>query len=145
MKKLIVFLLCLSLCASFAACKGSSPVETQPLVESTPADTEPSETAAPVFESFEDLAWTRETETCTEDIRFLADGGFRYSCSCGNPVNDADLCEGYTYDEESKVISLVFEETTEETVTQITVQSCDGKTLVLDFAGDVRTFNLAEN
>ena len=144
MKKLIIFLLCVALCAIFAACKSSNPVDTQPLV-SAPAENAPSETAAPVFESFEDLAWTRETNTCIETIRFLADGGFRYSCACGDPVNDADLCEGYDYDEESKIISLLFEETTEETITNITVQSCNGQTLVLDFAGDVRTFQLAEN
>ena len=145
MKKWMICLLCVVILLGLAACKTSEPAQTQPLSVSNPSETEPSETVAPVFEKFEGLTWTRDTESCTETIRFLADGGFRYSCGCGNPVNDADLCEGYAYDEESKLISLTYEETSDETITQIVVVRCDGKTLVLDFAGDVRTFHLAEN
>lgn len=145
MKKCVISLLCIVLCLALVGCKSSQPAETEPLEASTAVETAPSETAAPVFENFVGLSWTRDAEDCTETICFLEDGGFRYSCSCGNPVNDADLCEGYTYDEESKLISLTYEEVFDETISQISVESCDGQTLVLNFAGDVRTFQLAEN
>ena len=152
MKKLLVGLLVGAMvCFAFAGCRSSQPEVTEPPVGTNPVETTPVETtqttepAAPVFSSFEDMTWTRESETCTETIRFRSDGSCSYSCACGDPVNDADLCEGYRYDQESKTIVLEFVETTEETVTQITVQSCDGKTLVLDFAGDVRTFRLQED
>ena len=90
--------------------------------------------------SFAGVSYTRQGSHDTETIRFASDGTFYYSCSCGNPVNDSDLCEGYTYDRESKIFTLNYPETTDETVTTITLVSCDGDTLVLDFGGDIRTF-----
>ena len=90
--------------------------------------------------SFFDISWTREAEHDTETIRFGADGSFTYSCACGNPVNDADLCEGYTYDEATKTITLECEEITEEMVTVIKVVKSDGNTLHLDFNGEIRIF-----
>ncbi|MDO4531703.1 MAG: hypothetical protein Q4C06_06950 [Bacillota bacterium] len=92
-------------------------------------------------ESFMDISWTRETEADTENIFFGSDGSFRYSCGCGNPVNDADLCEGYTYDEEKALIKLNCMETTEDTVTEIRVVSFDADTLELDFDGEIRRFH----
>ena len=91
---------------------------------------------------FEDMTWVRDTESCIETLCFRSDGSCSYYCACGNPVNDDDLCEGYRYDAESKSILLEFLETTEETVTEIRVERFDGTTLVLDFDGDVRTFQL---
>lgn len=90
--------------------------------------------------SFTDISWVRETEADTETIFFGSDGSFRYSCGCGNPVNDADLCEGYTYDETKGIITLNCFETTEETVTEIGVITFDGKRLELDFDGETRIF-----
>ena len=90
--------------------------------------------------SFFDISWTREAEHDTETIRFGADGSFTYSCACGNPVNDADLCEGYTDDEATKTITLECEEITEEMVTVIKVVKSDGNTLHLDFNGEIRIF-----
>ena len=90
--------------------------------------------------SFFDISWTREADHDTETIRFGADGSFTYSCACGNPVNDADLCEGYTYDEATKTITLECEEITEEMVTVIKVVKSDGNTLHLDFNGEIRIF-----
>lgn len=89
---------------------------------------------------FMDISWTRDTEADTETIFFGSDGSFRYFCGCGNPVNDADLCEGYTYDEKSGSITLECIEMTEEMVTEIEVVSCDGDTLELDFDGEIRRF-----
>lgn len=147
MRKLVIGLLVgVMVCVAFTGCRSSQPEATEPPVTTAPVETtQATEAAAPTYSSFEDMTWTRESETCTETICFRSDGSCSYSCACGDPVNDADLCEGYRYDQENHTIFLEFEETTEETVTQIAVQSCDGKTLVLDFDGDVRTFRLQED
>ena len=62
--------------------------------------------------AFADIWWTREGAHDEEKIHFGADGTFNYSCACGNPVNDADLCEGYKYDDETKTFTLECIETT---------------------------------
>lgn len=90
--------------------------------------------------SFAGVRWSRETEHDVETIRFNTDGSFSYSCACGNPVNDSDLCESYTYDDETKTITLDCIEETEDMVTKIIVNKCDGNTIELDFDGDIRTF-----
>ena len=56
-------------------------------------------------------------------------------------MNDADLCEGYTYDKKSGSITLDCFETTEEMVTEIGVVSFDEDRLELDFNGEIRTFD----
>ena len=86
------------------------------------------------------ISWTRDAENDTETIRFGEDGSFSYSCGCGNPVNDSDLCEGYTYDDETKTITLECIETTDEMVTVIKIVKCDENELQLDFDGEIRTF-----
>lgn len=90
--------------------------------------------------SFMDISWTRDAENDIETIRFSSEGDFTYYCSCGNPVNDSDLCEGYTYDEETKTITLDCLEITDEMVTEIKVIKCNGKELHLDFDGETRIF-----
>ena len=90
---------------------------------------------------FVNISWTREGEHDLETIRFGADGSFGYSCACGNPVNDADLCEGYSYDDESKTITLECIEATDEMVTVIKIVKCDDKELHLDFNGEILVFN----
>lgn len=90
--------------------------------------------------SFTDASWTRQAEHDEEKIRFGSDGSFSYSCACGNPVNDADLCEGYTYDDETKTITLNCIEITDEMVTTIKIVSCDENSLHLDFDGEIRIF-----
>lgn len=87
--------------------------------------------------------WTRDTEYDIETIRFSADGEFSYSCACGNPVNDADLCETYTYNDKTKEIKLECIETTEETITTIKVVEATEDELKLDFDGDIRIFKKA--
>ena len=93
--------------------------------------------------NFVNVLWTRTTEACTENLRFRDDGTCSYTCACGEPVNDDDLCEGYRYDYKTNTVYLDFSETTDETVTQFTIKSCDGKTLVLDFGGEERVFKNA--
>ena len=89
---------------------------------------------------FTDISWTRETEVDTETIFFGSDGSFHYFCGCGNPVNDADLCEGYIYDAEKGRITLECIETTEEMVMEIGVIFFDEDRLELDFDGEIRIF-----
>ena len=90
--------------------------------------------------SFSDIVWTRAAENDIETIIFKSDGRFTYYCSCGNPVNDSDLCEGYTYDDETKTITLDCLESTDEMVTVIKVVKYDEKELHLDFDGEIRIF-----
>ena len=71
--------------------------------------------------------------------------GFIYYCSCGNPVNDSDLCETYTYNEDTKEIKLDCFETTEDTITLIKVVSLTDTTLELDFNGELRRFEKESN
>ena len=90
--------------------------------------------------SFTDVSWTRDAENDIETIVFKSNGRFTYYCSCGNPVNDSDLCESYTYNEETKEITLECFEETEETVTTIKIVSSTDTTLELDFYGEIRKF-----
>lgn len=90
--------------------------------------------------SFTNISWTRDAEQDIETIRFGADGTFTYYCSCGNPVNDSDLCEGYTYDDATKMITLDCLEETDEMVTEIKVVKWDENELQLDFDGEIRVF-----
>ncbi len=90
--------------------------------------------------SFVNTSWTRDAENDAETIRFGADGSFTYSCACGDPVNDSDLCEGYTYDDTTKTITLDCLENTDEMITEIKIVKCEENELHLDFDGDVRVF-----
>lgn len=90
--------------------------------------------------SFTNVSWTRNAENDVETIVFKSNGRFTYYCSCGNPVNDSDLCETYTYDEETKEITLDCFEETEETVTNIKIVNSTETTLELEFNGEIRKF-----
>lgn len=149
MKKVILLVAVLMLTlALLAACgKTQTAQPTTPATQAaTEAATQPTQPqteateAEPQFEPFVGMSWTRDAENDIETIRFGEDGSFSYSCACGNPVNDSDLCEGYTYDEATKTITLDCIETTEEMVVAIKVVSCDGAELKLDFNGDIRVF-----
>ena len=85
-------------------------------------------------------SWTRNAENDIETIRFGEDGSFSYFCSCGNPVNDADLCERYTYDDTTKTIILDCVEITDEMVVVIKIVKCDENEIHLDFNGEIRVF-----
>ena len=94
--------------------------------------------------SFTDVSWTRDTEYDTETISFHSDGSFRYSCSCGNPVNDSDICETYTYNDETKEIKLECLEPMKDTITTIKIINYTEDTLELDFDGETRMFSIEE-
>ena len=84
--------------------------------------------------------WTRDAEHDEETIYFGENGRFTYYCGCGNPVNDSDMCEGYTYDDETKTIELDCFDTSDELITLIKVVKCDDNELHLDFNGEIRVF-----
>ena len=89
---------------------------------------------------FADVIWTRDSGDDIETIVFKSDGSFRYSCSCGNPLNDSDLCESYVYNDETKEIKLNCFETTEQTITSIKIVEVSEDRLELDFNGEIRKF-----
>lgn len=89
---------------------------------------------------FTDASWTRDDGNDIETIVFKSNGRFTYYCSCGNPVNDSDLCESYTYNDDTKEITLDCFEETEETITTIKVVNSTETTLELDFNGEIRKF-----
>ena len=72
---------------------------------------------------FSDVTWVRDGGNDIETLVLKSDGRFTYYCSCGNPVNDSDLCESYTYNDKTKEIKLDCFEETEETITTIKVVS----------------------
>ena len=90
--------------------------------------------------SFADISWTRDAENDVETIVFKSNGRFAYYCSCGNPVNDSDLCETYSYNDDTKEITLDCLEETEETVTNIKIVNSTETALELDFNGEIRKF-----
>ena len=94
---------------------------------------------------FTDKLWTRDAEHDIETIRFRSDGSYSYTCACGNPVNDSDMNNGYTYDDETKTIKISYFETTEETIPEIKIEMCDGEILRLNFDGEIREFIKEEN
>ena len=127
MKKYLSLVILVFLCAMlFAGCSGNKNAD-------VPSTDE-------VIESFMDIRWTRDADHDTETICFGKDGSFSYSCSCGNPVNDSDLCEGYTYNDATKTITLNYTEPTMEMVKRIRVVKCDETSLHLDFDGELRIF-----
>ena len=93
---------------------------------------------------FADVIWTRDSGDDIETIVFKSDGSFRYSCSCGNPLNDSDLCESYVYNDETKEIKLDCFEITEDIITTIKVVNSTETTLELDFNGEIRKFEKSE-
>ena len=90
---------------------------------------------------FVNVRWERFAEADTEYISFSADGSFGYYCACGNPVNDSDLCEGYSYDESTRTITLEYVEDTAESVRKVMIKECTADRLVLDFDGEIRSFH----
>ena len=89
---------------------------------------------------FTNSSWTRDGGNDIETIRFNGDGSFSYYCSCGNPVNDSDLCDTYTYNEETKEIKFNCFEETEEMITNIKIVEVTEEIFKLDFNGEIREF-----
>ncbi len=91
---------------------------------------------------FMGVQWIREVDEDMEFLSFMTDGTFSYYCSCGNPVNDSDLIQSYSYDEDNQTITFNAAETTDSMVTKIKVLEFDKEHLKLDFDGDIREFRI---
>ncbi len=89
---------------------------------------------------FTDVIWTRDSGHDIETIIFQANGDFRYYCACGNPVNDSDLCESYTYNAATNEIKFNCFESTEEMITTVKIVVMTEDILELDFNGEIRKF-----
>lgn len=86
--------------------------------------------------------WVRTTDSDTEYLTFKKDGSFSYYCACGNPVDDADLCEYYTYDGEDTIyVHCDFDKYTKK---KVEIISCKKDKLKIDFNGEVRVFKLED-
>lgn len=80
-------------------------------------------------------SWTHFA-ICDETISFGEDGDFAYYCACGEPVDDSDLYEKYTYNEDTSTIQLK----PKEDNSIIKVLRYEKSRLLLDFNGTVKEF-----
>ncbi len=87
---------------------------------------------------FVDVQWTRTTEADTEYLRFSADGHFSYYCACGNPVDDSDLYEEYTYSPKNQTIKL--KPSGVGFSKKLVIKYVDEETLEIHFGGEIRKF-----
>ncbi len=94
--------------------------------------------------SFTDKSFVRQTEADSETIRFCSDGTFTYSCACGSPVDDYDLVEKYSYNEENSTITLSYQMKPENAVTKIKIIEYTDTSITLDFNGEIRLFTIDE-
>lgn len=83
-------------------------------------------------------SWERDGGGDIETIYFKKDGKFGYYCSCGNPVDDYDLCDSYKYDKETNTIKLKCSLGVD--VTELKIKKVTDYELVIDFNGEERTF-----
>ena len=80
--------------------------------------------------SFIGIQWTRTTEVDTEYLQFDKDNHFSYYCSCGNPIDNADMFSTYSYNPKTNTIILINDDDNydDETIEVIEVQE---KSLIL--------------
>ena len=88
---------------------------------------------------FANQSWIRY-DSDTEHLSFSSEGDFSYWCSCGNPVDNADICETYSYNPDTKTITLHCYGPNET----IKVIKHTDKKLVLQFGKEKRTFTNAK-
>ena len=85
--------------------------------------------------SFIGKHYIRYTDYGIENICFLENGQFSYYDDAGEPVDDSDLINSYTYDSDTQCITL-----SDNTV--IKVIKSNRNELILDFNGEKRIFKL---
>lgn len=93
-----------------------------------------------IISDFVDIRYERSTEADTEFIRFVKDGSFSYYCACGNPVDNSDLCEYYTYDKENNKIELVCYDGVPEKEKNIKILTATKDKLKIEINGEIREF-----
>lgn len=91
---------------------------------------------------FTDISWERPSDNDNDKtyIEFYSNGMFGYYCSCGNPIENYDLCSEYTYDDATKTITLKCEKNSKNIEKTIKIKSQTSKKLVLSFGKETRTF-----
>lgn len=87
---------------------------------------------------FAGVRWVRYSHD-KEMLTFHEDGNFGYACSCGNPVDNSDVCETYTYDDSTKTITLDCGDGETEKIEIISYEE-DELTLKFEQGTKVRTF-----
>ena len=87
---------------------------------------------------FTDIRWTTEDDGETEYLRFGSKGTYTHYCACGNPVNNSDLCDGYTYNEKTKTIELKCD--SKYSKTKIKILKSTDDILILDFEGEKKIY-----
>ena len=93
-----------------------------------------------IISDFVDIRYERSTEADTEFIRFSKEGSFSYYCACGNPVDNSDLCEYYTYDKENNKIELVCYDEVPEKEKNIKILTATKDKLKIEINGEIREF-----
>lgn len=93
-----------------------------------------------IISDFVDIKYERSTEADTEFIRFSKDGSYSYYCACGNPVDNSDLCEYYTYDKENNKIELECYDGVPEKEKNIKILTATKDKLKIEINGEIREF-----
>ena len=83
------------------------------------------------------MRWTRKNGD-TEILSFKEDGHFTYYCLCGNPVDNSDICETYTYNKKTNTITLDCGGAKDEKIKLI---EYDDDKLKLEFENGIREFD----
>ena len=86
---------------------------------------------------FTDIRWTTEDDRETEYLRFESKGTHTHYCACGNPINNSDICDGYTYNEKTKTIELKCDSKYSKTKIKKLKSTYD--ILILDFEGEKKS------
>lgn len=94
---------------------------------------------------FTDVRWiNKEDESDTVNIRFNSDGKFSYFCGCGNPIENYDLCESYTYNVKTNTINLNCTNNVKDIIDTLQIISCTNKELKLKFGKEIIIFQNME-
>ena len=93
-----------------------------------------------MYDYFVGIDWVRENKGIKEELKFYSDGRIRYADSNGNPINNADVCTNFYYNESTKTIGLTCHENASGAVKDIVIKDYTKNTLTLDFNGDIRIF-----
>jgi len=93
----------------------------------------------PASDPLKGTSWSRTTEVDSECINFNDNGHFSYYYGVGSPVDDYDLYDEYTYDDDTKTITLESIDSGGDKT--IKIDRIDDDKLVLIFGDEKRTFS----
>lgn len=93
-----------------------------------------------IISDFAGIKYEGSNGADTEFIRFAKDGSFSYYCACGNPVDNYDLCEYYTYDKEKNEIELICYSGVTKKEKNIKILTATKEKLKIEINGKIREF-----